>query len=351
MKKIINSMRHGVFALAAILTMASCSDWTEPESLDQYVPTLEEENPELYAAYIENLNAYKAGDHKVMFVTFDNPAEVPASQAYRLTALPDSIDYVSLNVPDNLGATVVADMEAVREKGTRIVYDVNYPAIESAWELLVREDATLTEEQALAFIEERTNEALALCDKWGYDGVTFTYTGKALGGMPVADLEVYTARQTKFIELLSTWRAAHASKAFSFIGRPQYIVKDDLVDNKAILAQCDYIILSTELAKSENELTTTAQWAVAEGAPADRIVVLQYMADANDTNKEGNGFFGTFDNAGTKSPSIPITAAWMGKPSPDFTRHGMMIRNGQLDYFQSNPTWGVTRRTIATMNP
>ena len=337
-------MRHGIFALAATLALSSCADWIEPKGLDVYVPTLESQNPELYAAYIQSLNDYKASDHKVMFVTFDNPTESLNYQWQRLNALPDSVDVASLTSPDNLLPAVVEDMKEVRKKGTKIVYDVNFPAIVRDWDLLVRENTALTEEDALAYIEERTLEALALCAKWGYDGITFTYIGQALG-MPAAELAVYSARQTKFIGLVSTWRTANAGKAFSFIGNPQYLVEE----NRTILSQCDYIILSTELAKSENELTTTAQWAVRDGSPADRFVFRQYMYDVDDADK-GNGYFNTRDEAGNRLYSIPITATWMNKPS-DFVRHGMMIIGVQSDYFQTSPNWLITRSAIRTMNP
>lgn len=343
-------MRSGLVALALIPAISSCSDWIEPRSVDSKVNSLENQNPELYAAYVENLNEYKAGEHKVMFIAFENPAEIPVSRVQHMTALPDSVDYVSLNNPDNLSSAVTSDMKAVRKLGTKVVYDVNMPAILRDWDLLSREDATLTEEDALAYIEERTTEALAICDKWGYDGITFTYIGRFPAGLLPDDLAVYTARQSKFIGLVSEWRTAHAQKEFSFIGTPQYLINDGTVDNTAILDECDYIILSTELAQSEDELTTTAMWAVDNGAPSDRFIFRQYMFDVNDGDKD-LGYFNTRNAAKERQPSIPIASLWMNKPSPDFVRGGMMILNVQLDYFQRIPTWSVTRQTIDTMNP
>jgi hypothetical protein len=347
----MNISRTGILALTAALVLSSCADWVEPKSIDLNVPTLESQNPELYAAYIKNLNDYKASDHKVLLVTFDNPTQAPGTQASHLTALPDSIDYVSLNNPDNLIPFMTEDMAGVRKKGTKVIYDVNFPAISRDWDLLSRDDATLTEADALNYIEQRTSEALSLCDKWGYDGLTFTYLGQSPGGLPVADYAVYVARQTKFFDLVAAWRQTHGGKSFSFIGCPQNLVRDDAdVDNVSILAHCDYIILSTEAATSEEELTTTALWAVASGAPDDRFVFCQYMYDLDDADK-ANGYFNTRDGKNEKLPSIPITAAWMNKPSPDFVRRGMMIFGVQLDYYQYTPNWKITRETIATMNP
>lgn len=347
----MNFSKHGILALTAALVLSSCADWIEPKSVDLNVPTLENQNPELYAAYIRNLNDYKASDHKVTFVTFDNPTQVPNTQALHMTALPDSIDYVSLNNPDNLTPFVTQDMTDVRTKGTKVIYDVNFPTFLKEWDLLSRDNASLTLEDALNYIEARTVETLSLCDKWGYDGITFTYIGQSPGGLPLADFTVYVALQTKFMDLISAWRQTHPNKKFSFIGNPQNLVRDDAgVDNVAILWECDYVILSTETAKSEDELTTTALWAVDIGSPGDRFVFRQYMYDLDDADRV-NGYFNTRDGKNEKLPSIPVTATWMNKPSSGFVRHGMMILGVQLDYFQYTPIWKITRQAIATMNP
>lgn len=70
----------------------------EVESLDIHTPSLEEQNPQLYEDYLKDLNAFKASDHHVLFVSFSNVAN-PVKQGERLTALPDSVDYISLNNP------------------------------------------------------------------------------------------------------------------------------------------------------------------------------------------------------------------------------------------------------------
>ena len=48
--------------LACSMMQFSCSDWTDPESINIHTPYMEEQNPELYAQYLESLNNFKATD-------------------------------------------------------------------------------------------------------------------------------------------------------------------------------------------------------------------------------------------------------------------------------------------------
>jgi hypothetical protein len=350
MKNSINIIFAGILALASVSALNSCSEWVELKSIELKTPTLEEQNSELYAAYIQGLNDYKAGEHKVMMVTFDNFTRIPLNQSQHLTALPDSIDYVSLNTPHDLVPAMLDEMQEVRKKGTKVIYNVDFPTFEKEWDALARKDATLTEDDALAYLASRTSEMLALCDKYGYDGITFTYTGRAPAGLVGNALAVYSARQSAFLDLVSTWCVAHADKSISFIGNPHFLIKNEIMDNQAILQQCNYIILPTELASSVEALELAAGAAVDGGSPDDRFVFRQYMFDAAD-KEQGNGYFSITDQVGNKLHSIPIAATWMNRPTLGSKRLGMMILGVQQDYFQSSPTWFVTRQAIATMNP
>ena len=49
-----NNLKYRLSALlflASALTMTSCSDWTDVESLQLNTPTFEEQNPQLYAYF------------------------------------------------------------------------------------------------------------------------------------------------------------------------------------------------------------------------------------------------------------------------------------------------------------
>ena len=116
------------------VAFSSCSDWTEPESLElTYTPTVSEQNPQLYDDYLKDLREYKSGEHNYMFVSFDNKAEEPTKQAERLIALPDSIDFVSLNHPELLNEALQTEMDKIREKGTRTLYRINCTVVDELW--------------------------------------------------------------------------------------------------------------------------------------------------------------------------------------------------------------------------
>ena len=138
MRKIIEnniSCLSGAVASAMTLFLfAGCSEWTEPESVKINVPTLESQNPELYAQYLQSLRDYRSSEHKVMVTKYDNKATAPVGQAEHLNALPDSVDYVILMNPDELSDAVVSEMSEIREeKGTMTLYTVSYDTIEDEY--------------------------------------------------------------------------------------------------------------------------------------------------------------------------------------------------------------------------
>lgn len=55
--------------LTTFLSVAtiSCDDWTEMEIHDSQVNGFKEQNPQEYAAYTQNLRAYKATKHAVVY--------------------------------------------------------------------------------------------------------------------------------------------------------------------------------------------------------------------------------------------------------------------------------------------
>ena len=205
----------------AVLSFAACSDWTETESLDINYPTLEEQNPELYKQYLKALRDYKAGEHKVVLVSMDNTTSAPAQRNEHLTTMPDSVDIICLMNPDNLHPTLAGEFAKVREKGTRVIYNIDYNAIEKLWEkVLADEEANKPEEPTnpstpeatqdeggegggegeptpeeelelrfLEFCRQQTVSQLNLCAKYGYDGVQVNYTGRAPQAMQEEEAE------------------------------------------------------------------------------------------------------------------------------------------------------------------
>ena len=99
---------------ATNLAFVSCDDWTDVESIDIKQPNIEEQNPELYTKYLENLRQYKESEHKQVYAWFNNSEKSPFSLAHHLKSPPDSIDAVSLNYPDNLSDWEIKEISDIQ---------------------------------------------------------------------------------------------------------------------------------------------------------------------------------------------------------------------------------------------
>ena len=78
MKNIIKYIAYSTVCAVALL-MSSCDTDVEPVDINQ--PGIERQNPELYQRYLASIRAYKASNHKIMMVWFDNSQAVPFTQA------------------------------------------------------------------------------------------------------------------------------------------------------------------------------------------------------------------------------------------------------------------------------
>lgn len=357
MKNNLKYKLSGVMFLASALMITSCDDWTDVESLQLNTPTFEEQNPQLYADYLKDLNRYKSEEHKVTFVSFENPQGAPGKQAERLTAIPDSVDFICLNNPENIDPEVQAEMVKIREKGTRTVYSIDYSNIESVWKEKQKADPDLTEEDALAYIGECTVTLLALCDKYNFDGIVVDYTGRSLVSLPEATLAQYNGRQQEFFGKIMDWQSQHDSKTLAFYGNIQYLVPE----NMEMLSKYDYIMLKTTFSTNADDLALKAYLAIQAGidavsgeeagmnpVPVDRFIACVELPQPDDKDKV-KGYWNTVDEAGNKLIAAPGAARWMVEESPNYTRKGIFIMNIQNDYY--NNTYGYVREVIRIMNP
>ena len=117
--------------LTIFLSVAAvgCDDWTEMEIHDSQVNGFKEQNPQEYAAYTQNLRAYKATKHAVVYARLDNAPEVSIGEKDFLRALPDSIDIVTMRNADRLSEYDREDMKLVREDyGTKVLYYIDCTA-------------------------------------------------------------------------------------------------------------------------------------------------------------------------------------------------------------------------------
>ena len=77
----------------------------------------------------QNLRAYKATKHAVVYARLDNAPEVSTGEKDFLRALPDSIDIVTMRNADRLSEYDREDMKLVREDyGTKVLYYIDCTA-------------------------------------------------------------------------------------------------------------------------------------------------------------------------------------------------------------------------------
>ena len=108
----------------AVLALAGCSNWTEPEALQFERSLTESSHGGADSPYYRNLRAYKASkDHTVCFGWFSDWAGVGTDAAGRLMGMPDSIDFVSMwGNWYGLSAEKKEDLRKVQTiKGTRVM--------------------------------------------------------------------------------------------------------------------------------------------------------------------------------------------------------------------------------------
>lgn len=346
-----------LMVLALSLAIISCSDWNEVESLGLKNQSLKEQYPKLYADYIQDLIKYKTGEHKVTFVSFDNPQRDPVNQAERLTAIPDSVDFICLNHPDDVSPEIQKEMTQIREKGIHTLYAINYENFKEEWEANTKINPEFTEEEALAYFGKRTDDMLAICDKYNYDGIIIDYTGQSLVSMVPENLAKYNKRQKNFFNRIVSWREKHDHKTLVFYGNVQYLVPENL----SMMEKYNYIALKSVLSTSGDDIAVKAYLALQAGedvkdslyegvnpVPANRFIACVELPQADD-KEQVKGYWNTKDANGNKIVAALGTAQWIGQYSPDFTRSGLFVMSIQNDYY--NNTYGYLREVISIMNP
>ncbi|WP_423129031.1 glycoside hydrolase family 18 [Gaoshiqia sp. Z1-71] len=336
------------FIIAALFS--ACEEWAQPESLTIVQANIEEQNPELYAQYLENLKAYKNSDHKIVLAWFDNKIKIPVTRAHHLSAIPDSVDIVMMMYPDELCEREIREIESIRaNKGTRVIYTISYPEIESLYsatiEAEIEESGISATETAgfTAFLNSYMNNALALTDKYNYDGICLLYKGKDLTYLDDEDkYNEYASRQEAFLSKISQWYTNHENKTLIFEGSPQNII------NKPFLSSCSYIVLGNTTAASAYQLTLNTKMAITGGVPTDRFIV-SVPTCSLDPDDVKTGYF--TNQSGTAVRAITEAAYWVTTSEPGYKKAGIGIYNIQNDYYNTSLVYKYTREAIHIMNP
>lgn len=316
-------------AAAAAMALTGCD--TEVESIGIDLPSIEEQNPELYAQYLSDLRAYKAAaGHKVTLAWMDNSSDAFYNQSDHLTAMPDSIDYAVLMHPAGLTQDIQDEMAMVREKkGTQVLYNIDYAAIKESY---AGRDGDFN-----AWLSDTVALALALCEKYAYDGVVVAFDGHGRENIDEQQAQAYADLEDAMLGPVKSWLSSHGGKTFVLQGYPEVIYDKDVVNAaRFIVIPCTgewgvesiaYKLLHQATFGSEN----------AQYIPLVETVPLN--------PDETGGYF----KDGTRA--IIATAQWIAGYSGAARVAGLGICNAQRDYFNSQRVYPNVRQAIGIMNP
>lgn len=192
-------IRKNIWAIAVVSLFAAgltnCSDWTETEALKKV--DYDNTEPAKSEAYYKALREWKATDHSISFGWYSGWGEPGVSTTSMLSALPDSMDMVSLwSNSTNLSKEKIEDLRRVqRVKGTKVLmctfiqfigkgftpaeYDVDEPTREAFWGWPEEDEDYSTNPDTEAAIKASMEKyARAISDtihKYGYNGLDIDF--------------------------------------------------------------------------------------------------------------------------------------------------------------------------------
>ena len=207
----LNKMKW-IMGVLPLLLLGSCSEWTELESVDSEVKRPNEQDPVLWARYMAALQEYKKSEHFIVYARFENGSDPAMNEGNFMRCLPDSLDIVALTQPDKFSDFDREDLAVVHEKGTKVLFDIDYKA-------------RAGEFADVAALNAYLDKAVAAVAAEGLDGYAFT-TVPLNTEMTAAIVAKLAAAKTD-------------GQLLVFEGSPLSIAEADR-------AKLDYIVLDTE---------------------------------------------------------------------------------------------------------
>lgn len=292
-----------ILPLVVLLLGASCSDWTETEAIENTVYKPWEQDPALWADYTAALRAYKQSEHYLSYARLHNSPAQAASEQDFMRCLPDSLDIVTLTNADNFSAYDAEDMAVMREKGTRVLYQVDYAA----------RKAEFSGEAAL---------------KAYLDGVIASVAANGLDGYSFTTDPLDAAATASIVSTLSAAKAD--GQLLVYEGNPLSVAAADR-------DKLDYVVLDTE--KVENTTDVRLQVLNATGyagIPANRLLLAAEIdAPLQDADR-------------TEYAAVALMARCVVEYGP---LAGFAAYNIAGDYYHADRNYSTIREAIQTLNP
>ena len=292
-----------ILPVVVLLLGASCSDWTETETIDNTVLKPWEQDPVLWADYTAALRTYKASEHYLSYARLHNSPSPAASEQDFMRCLPDSLDIVTLTNADNFSAYDAEDMAAMHEKGTKVLYQVDYAA----------RKAEFSGEAALKTYLDGVIAAVAAN---GMDGYSFT----------TDPLDAATTAS-----IVATLSAAKGDGQFLvFEGNPLSVAEADR-------AKLDFVVLDTETAENTTDVRLQVLNATGyAGIPAERLLLAAEIdAPLQDADR-------------TEYAAVEAMARCVVEYGP---LAGFAAYNIAGDYYHADRNYSTIREAIQTLNP
>lgn len=313
MKALINILFTACLLLAAFVLPTACSDWTDSETVDLGINSAKDQNPELWARYMQILHTYKQSKHYVTYVRFDNALDNPVNEGGYLRSLPDSLDIVTLSNPDKATTYDKEDMVLLKEKSTRILYLVDYAAQSDALSDVTKLGAYL-------------DKAIASASELGLDG--FAFTGNPLYSGTDGELAAQKEKARLIVSKLSA--ATGEEQLLVFEGDPAFV---DVAD----MEKLDYIVLNTADLTNITDLKLLVTGILADGtAPKDKLILSATMGEQ------------IIDGNNAKQDAVPIVTDYVVSLGP---LGGLGIYSISNDYYNPQMNYETTRTAIQQMNP
>ncbi len=302
--KTVRLLRLGACCLA-LLTAASCSDWTDTEVVDSRVEKPWQQDPALWAEYTAALRSYKQREHFLVYARLHNSPEVATSEKDFMRSLPDSLDIVSLTNGDNFSTFDREDMAIMRQKGTKVLYRVDY--------------AGRAGEFTAATLGAYLDKVVAAVKAENLDGYSFT-------GIP----SMTDPSAAEAAALIVGKLSAEAGKLLVFEGNPLFVASADH-------AKVDYFILDTEHTQTAGDVKLQVLNALNFAAVPAGKIMLAARANAPLTDEARNEY-----------PAIEEMARRVISFGP---LAGLACDNIAADYYHADKNYSTIRGAIQTLNP
>lgn len=292
-----------ILPVVVLLLGASCSDWTETENIDNTVLKPWEQDPALWADYTAALRAYKASEHYLSYARLHNSPSPAASEQDFMRCLPDSLDIVTLTNADNFSAYDAEDMAAMHEKGTKVLYQVDYAA-------------------------RKADFADAAALKTYLDGVIAAVAANGLDGYSFTTDPLDAAATATIVATLSAARSD--GQLLVFEGNPLSVAEADR-------AKLDFVVLDTEKAENTTEVRLQVLNATGyAGIPAERLLLAAEIdAPLQDEDR-------------TEYAAVELMARCVVEYGP---LAGFAAYNIAGDYYHAEMNYQTIRTAIQTLNP